>query len=100
MMSVSKGAPTPVTARHRNLSWVNGIITGKFIEDEAVRMQQLYEKYVMKDYNIYKKDALNKITNAIVEFTPECMDVPKRQRSIYHFFEHFINRIAETHIEA
>jgi hypothetical protein len=25
------------------------------------------------------------------------MDFPKRQLSIYHFFEHFINRIAESH---
>ena len=27
------------------------------------------------------------------------MDFAKRQRSIYHFFEHFINQIAEVHSE-
>lgn len=91
--------PTPVTARHRNLQWVTSITTGKFIEGEAMQVQRLYEKYARKDYSIYKSAALLSITNAIVEFTPDCMDVPKRQRSIYHFFEHFINRIAENHLE-
>ncbi len=57
-------------------------------------MEKLYQRYAHKDYGKYRKDALLSITNAIVEFTPDCMDVPRRQRSIYRFFEHFINRIA------
>jgi hypothetical protein len=57
-------------------------------------VEQLYHKYAHKDYNHYKKGALLSITNAIVEFTPDCMDVPRRQKSIYRFFEYFINRIA------
>jgi hypothetical protein len=97
-LDVAKGAATPVTARHRNLSWVNGIIAGKYVEEEAMRVQQLYHTYARKDYGIYKNNALLSITNAIVEFTPDCMDVPRRQRSIYHFFEYFINRIAESHV--
>jgi hypothetical protein len=40
-LETSLGGATPVTARHRNLSWVNNIISGKFVE-EAVRVQQIY----------------------------------------------------------
>ena len=80
------GSATPVTARHRNLSWVSGIISGKYVEEEAAQVEQLYQKYARKDYNAYRKAALLSITNAIVEFTPDCMDVPRRQRSIYRFF--------------
>jgi hypothetical protein len=37
---------------------------------------------------------------SISEFTPACIDTQKRQRSIYHFFAHFINLISEEHGEA
>jgi hypothetical protein len=89
----SRGPLTPVSARHQNLAWINSI-TAKFTKEEGSRVKDIYERYTQRDYEQYESMALNSITDAISEFTPECMDFPKRQLSIYHFFEHFINRIA------
>jgi hypothetical protein len=42
--------------------------------------------YAGKNYELYEYKAINKILDAIDKFTPSCMDIPKRQRSIFAFF--------------
>jgi hypothetical protein len=36
-----KGAATPISVRHMNLNWINGI-TAQFIEEEAFEVHKIY----------------------------------------------------------
>lgn len=53
--------------------------------------------YSGKSYEIYQQQAINKILDAIDKFTPSCMDIPKRQRSIFAFFAQFIRILYNKH---
>lgn len=92
-------AETPVAARQQNLSWVNKILT-RFSEQEMERVRTTYEKYTGAGFSEFEAVGLERIMQSISEFTPACIDTQKRQRSIYHFFAHFINLVQEEHGEA
>lgn len=51
-ISAIRGALTPVSARHQNLGWINGI-TAKFSREESQQVEGIYERYTGSSYKAY-----------------------------------------------